>query len=591
MNRYGDDWQAASVNRGTGPFLNVIFRPGSFRVYLSILLLGLTFARCVTDTEMLRTSVDSREQSEIRVSLVGRYVSGIYKQGAAEIVAYEPVLQRAYVVNSAHSVVDVLDLSRPAEPKLLFSLNAADIGTNANSVAVKNGIVAVAVAATEKSAPGFVVFFDKEGQRRAVVQVGSLPDAVTFSPDGKFAMVANEGEPNDDYSIDPEGTVSIIDLSGGVENLAQQHVRTVDFKSFNGQESALRAKGVRIFGPNASAAQDFEPEWIEVSADSKKAFVCLQENNAIAVIDVLSAKVETVWPLGFKDWSNDGRWSGSGFDSSDLDGGRHLRQWPIRGIFQPDTIRLVEANGEQYLLGANEGDGRAWGWTEEARVAELKLDQTAFPDAGELQKPENLGRLIVTTTLGIANDVDASQPDVDVKATAVYNSLYTFGGRSLAIWRVRPDSLELVYDTGSQMEETIAELTPHFFNSDGPTIDTGETRSPAKGPEPEGMAVGQIDGRTYAFVGLERVGGIMVYDVTTPSQTRFVQYINTRAKLVGAATESELTNSDIAPEGLCFVPGSQSPDAQGRPLLLVGNEVSGTTSIYVIESVVVRSQP
>jgi hypothetical protein len=242
------------------------------------------------------------------------------------------------------------------------------------------------------------------------------------------------------------------------------------------------------------------------------------------------------------------------------------------------------------LLGANEGDGRSWGWTEEARVGELRLDPDAFPNAEELQKPENLGRLIVTNTLGIANGVDVSRPDVDAKAQAVYNSLYTFGGRSLAIWRVRPDSLELVHDTGSQMEETIAEVTPHFFNSDGPTIDKGETRSPAKGPEPEGMALGKIDGRTYAFVGLERVGGIMVYDVTTPQQTRFVEYLNTRTKLVGEASESELTQSDIGPEGLCFVPSSVSPDAKGRPLLLVGNEVSGTTSIFVIETVSVGNE-
>jgi DNA-binding beta-propeller fold protein YncE len=529
--------------------------------------------------------------AEIRLSLLGRYASGVYKQSAAEIVAYESEQKRAYVVNSAHGVVDVLDLSQPATPTLLFSLNAADVGTNANSVAVKNGIVAMAIAAAEKTDPGFVVFFNNQGQRTAVLEVGALPDAVTFSPDGKYLLVANEGEPNDDYSVDPEGSVSLIDLSGGVENLTQSNVRTADFRSFNGQEQTLRAKGVRIFGPGATAAQDFEPEWIEVSSDSCKAYVCLQENNAIAVIDIPSAKVESVMPLGFKNWSKDGKWSGKGFDASDEDGGIHLRHWPVFGIFQPDTIRLREVNGQVYILGANEGDGRSWGWSEEARVAELRLDPKTFPNAVELQRPENLGRLTVTTTLGIANQVDPSRKDIDVKSEAVYDSLYAFGGRSMAIWRVGNDGLELVYDTGSQMEETIAEQTPHFFNADGPTIDSGETRSPAKGPEPEGMVVGDINGRTYAFVGLERVGGIMVYDVTNPVQTKFIQYINTRTKLVGEATESQLTNSDIAPEGLCFVPGSQSPDAQGRPLLLVGNEVSGTTSIFVIDLSPVRSAP
>jgi DNA-binding beta-propeller fold protein YncE len=520
---------------------------------------------------------------EIRLGLLGRYVSGVYKQSAAEIVAYDSEQKRAYVVNSARGVVDVLDLSQPELPTLLHSLNAADVGTNANSVAVKNGVVAIAIAAAKKTDPGFVVFFNNQGQRTSVVEVGALPDAVTFSPDGNYLLVANEGEPNDDYSVDPEGSVSLIDLSGGVEQVTQSNVRTADFRSFNGQEQALRTKGVRVFGPGAAAAQDFEPEWIEVSSDSRKAYVCLQENNAIAVIDIPSATVESVLPLGFKDWSQAGQWSGKGFDASDKDGGIQLRHWPVFGIYLPDTIRLREVNGQVYILSANEGDARSWGWSEEARVAELKLDPQTFPNASELQKPANLGRLTVTTTLGIANHIDPSRKDIDVKSEAVYDSLYAFGGRSMAIWRVGSESLELVFDTGSQMEETIAEQTPHFFNADGPTSKQWDGRSTSKGPEPEGMAVGEINGRHYAFVGLERVGGIMVYDVTAPTQTKFLQYINTRTHFDREPSESELVSSDIAPEGVCFVPGSQSPDAQGRPLLLVGNEVSGTTSIFVID--------
>lgn len=557
--------------------------------HTAIAVLMFSVAVCwnpVTEAAVVRDG-----SSEIRLSLLGRYTSGVYKQSAAEIVAYEPERRRAYVVNSAQGVVDVLDLSQPENPTRLFSLDASDVGKNTNSVAVKNGVVAVAIAATEKTDFGFVVFFDDQGQRHAVLQVGALPDAITFSPDGKYLLVANEGEPNDDYSIDPLGTVSLIDLTAGVKNLTQQHVRSIDFQSFNDQTSTLRAKGVRIFGPNATAAQDFEPEWIEVSADSRKAYVCLQENNAIAVIDILSAKVESVLPLGFKDWSKSGRWAGNGFDASDVDGGVRIRNWPVFGIFQPDTIRLIEANGELYLLGANEGDGRSWGWVEEACVSELRLDPQTFPNAAELQSPEQLGRLIVTTTLGIGNGIDPTRPDSNLKADAVYNSLYTFGGRSMAIWRVRPDALELVFDTSSQMEETIAESSPSFFNADGPTPATWDARSASKGPEPEGMAVGQIDGRTYAFVGLERVGGIMVYDVTIPSQTTFVQYINTRSPMAAEPSESELTKADTAPEGLCFVPGEQSPDAQGRPLLLVANEVSGTTAIYVIDKITVRTEP
>lgn len=524
---------------------------------------------------------DSSES--VRLSWIGRYTSGIYKQSAAEIVGFDAANNRAYVVNSARGVVDVLDLSQPAQPKYLNSLDASEIGSNANSVAVKNGIIAVAIAAPVKTDSGSVVFFDADGQRQAVVRVGALPDAVTFSPDGKFLLVANEGEPSDDYSVDPEGSVSLIDLSVGMKNLTQSQVREIGFRKFNGQEATLRSKGVRIYGPGANAAQDFEPEWIEVSADSKTAYVCLQENNALAVIDIASATVQSVLPFGFKDWSASGRWAGRGLDTSDQDGKIAINNWPVFAMFQPDTIRVREINGEVYILGANEGDGRSWGWSEEARVSELKLDPQAFPNAATLQAPENLGRLVVTTTLGIANQVDPADRVRDVKSEAVFKQLYTFGGRSMAIWRVGDESLELIFDSGSQMEETIAEQTPHFFNSDGPTTLSWDGRSATKGPEPEGLVLGEIGGRTYAFVGLERVSGIMVYDVTTPGDAKFVQYLNTRTHFAEEPTESALVNTDISPEGLCFVPAAASPDPDGRPLLLVGNEVSGTVSVLAID--------
>jgi len=526
------------------------------------------------------------DDAAIELRLLGRYCSGIYKQSGAEIVSYDPGTKRCFVVNAYSGQVDVLDLSRPESPERLFSIDVSDTGPTANSVAVNNGLVAVAVEPTVKTDPGFVAFYDADGNRKAVVQVGALPDAVTFSHDGRYLLVANEGEPSEDYLIDPEGSVSIIDLSGGLATLNQTHVQTADFRAFNNQADELRRQGVRIFGPGATVAQDMEPEWIEVSRDSRTAYVCLQENNAIAIIDIPSATVKKILPLGFKDWSAQGQWSGQGFDASDRDSGIQLRHWPVFGIFQPDTIKLLEIGDETYLLGANEGDTRDWGkWSEEARVAELRLDPTAFPNAAELQDEANLGRLVVTTTLGIANGVDPTDRDVDVKATAVYDSLYAFGGRSMAIWRVTEDQLELVFDTGSQMEETTAAANPNYFNADHQDQPIQlDKRSAAKGPEPEGMAIGTIGDRTYAFVGLERVGGVMVYDVTVPAETTFVQYINTRDFSLGENPEADHTRSDLGPEGLCFVRGSDSPDPLGRPLLLVGNEVSGTTAVYVIES-------
>jgi len=523
-------------------------------------------------------------QSTIQLEFLGRYESGVYKKSGAEIVSFDPETKRAFVVNAFSGRVDVLDLAAPAAPKFLFDINVSDIGADANSVAVKNGIVAIAVQAKQKTDSGFVAFYNPGGERQAVVQVGALPDAVTFSPDACFVLVSNEGEPSADYAIDPEGSVSVINVSGGLATIDQSLVRTADFRRFNGQETELRARGVRIFGPGASAAQDFEPEWTEVTRDSKTAYVCLQENNAIGVIDIATATVTRILPLGFKDWSAKGVWAGRGFDASDKDGGVKIRNWPVYGIFQPDTIKVFQVGDETYLIGASEGDSRDYeGWTEEARVGQLKLDPMAFPDAETLQADENLGRLTVTTTLGISNGCNPSLFKTNAKKDCVFSALYAFGGRSMTIWRVTPAGLDLVFDTGSQIEETVAQQYPEFFNADHEDRPQQlDRRSTSKGPEPEGLAMGEIDGRTYAFLGLERIGGVMVYDITNPLKVNFVQYINSRDFSIAQNPDAAHSKTDLGAEGLHFVPAADSPDKQKRPLLLVGNEVSGTTAIYVI---------
>ncbi len=542
--------------------------------------------------------VFTTEGAAIRLSVLGQYQSGIYRKSAAEIVTYDPQTQRSFVVNAASGQVDVLDLSDPTNPTLAFTIDVSDLGADANSVATKNGIVAIAVEASDRADNGFAAFYDTDGNRLSVVQVGALPDALTFSPDGRWVLVVNEGEPVDDYARDPEGSVSIIDLAGGAANVTQANVRTADFRAFNGQEEALRARGIRIFGPGASAAQDFEPEWVEVASDNRTAYVSLQENNAIAVVDIPSARVTAIHPLGFKDWSEQGPWAGNGFDAS-REGPVNIRNWPVFGIFQPDTIRLYEVGGETYILTANEGDARDYDeddwWSEEFQLRRLQLDPTAFPNAAALQAPDQLGQLLVTSTLGVANDCNPSLTTAEaqaagyenvrayVAAECVYDGIYTFGARSFAIFRVTGRGLELVWDSGSQMEETVLATTPEFFNADHRDREVQlKRRSPNKGPEPEGIAVGEIGGRTYAFVGLERIGGVMVYDITNPRETFFVKYINNR-DFSFAATAEGATTTDLGAEGLHFIPAAASPDPQGRPVLLVGNEVSGTTTLFVID--------
>jgi len=480
---------------------------------------------------------------------------GTFTGSGAEIPAFDPITQRTFVV-SGTSTLDILDISNPANPTKFSSIDTSALGT-ANSVAVKNGIVAVAIENANKQAPGTVAFYDVDGNFLSAVTVGALPDMLTFSPDGKKILVANEGEPssyNQPNSVDPEGSVGIIDISNGVLNLNQSNVTIADFTAFNSQKDALIASGVRIFGPNATVAQDVEPEYITVSSDSKTAWITLQENNAIAVLDLESGEITEIKPLGYKDHNL----SGNGLDASDRDGpnntGRiNIQNWPVLGMYQPDAIASFTVNGQTYLITANEGDARDYtGFSEEARVGSLNLDPTAFPNAAALKNNAALGRLNVTRTLG------------DTDGDGDYDQLYAFGARSFSIWTPQGN---LVYDSGDQFEQIIATQVPSLFNSEG-TSANFDTRSDNKGPEPEGVVTGVINEQTYAFIGLERTSGVMVYDVTNPTSPTFVQYIT--------------TPGDVAPEGLSFVAAADSPT--GKPLLIVANEVSKTTTTYEIST-------
>lgn len=186
--------------------------------------------------------------------------------GAAEITAFDPVSKRLFIVNGALGTVDVADLRDPSAPVMIGSLATAGLGGAANSVAAHRGVIAVAVEGFTKTDPGTVAFFcGATLERISTVQVGALPDMVAFTPSGRSVLVANEGEPNASYTVDPEGSISIID----VHNVNQPTVRTAGFSAFNGQAAALRARGVRIFGPGASVAQDLEPEYVALSADGR----------------------------------------------------------------------------------------------------------------------------------------------------------------------------------------------------------------------------------------------------------------------------------------------------------------------------------
>jgi len=489
----------------------------------------------------------------ITIVPMGEYRTGMLDESAAEIPAFDPVSMRIFVVNGADKVVDILDMSDPSELTKIAAIDLSTWGKGANSVAIKNGVVAVAVENSDKQAPGQAVFFDSDGGFISAVTVGALPDMIKFSPDGKYVLVANEGEPNDAFTNDPEGSVSIISMAGGAENLSDDDVRTVDFKFLNDGKLPY---GVRTSNPGASSvAQDVEPEYIAVSKDSKTAYVSLQENNAVAIIDIETATVKNVAGLGFKDHSV------HAFDASDKDGKINIRTWPVMGMFMPDTIDAVNIDGKEWVLIANEGDSRDYeGYSEETRVGKLTLDPVAFPTASTLQKDENLGRLKTTTAQG---DVDGDG-DFDV--------IYSYGARSFSV--LDADG-EMVFDSGDAFEQILAANYPNVFNSSDTENYSRDNRSDDKGPEPEGIASGYVNGTPYAFIGLERQGGFMVYDLTNPTNPQFVTYHSDRR--FSGNPEND-TAGELAPEGLQFVDAKDSPT--GNAMLVVASEVSGSTKVY-----------
>ncbi len=475
----------------------------------------------------------------------------------AEISAFDPLSGRVFTV--AGAAVEYYTLSNAgilsAPTSMPFGFTSAGNNIIPNSVAVKNGIVAVSYAiqntATLAQNPGIVAFYQASSATflNSVV-VGYLPDMLIFSPDGTKVLTANEGEPNSygqGNSFDPEGSVSIIDISGGV---GAATVQTAGFTSFNGQMAALKAAGVRIYGPGATVAQDLEPEYIAFSSDATKAYVTLQENNAVAEIDIAAATVTQVLPLGLKNHSIAGR----GLDASDQDGGINIQNWPVYGMYQPDAIAGFTVGGTNYFITANEGDSRNYtGYSEEIRVgnAAYVLDPAAFPNAATLKLNQNLGRLQLSNATG---DTD-NDGDID--------QIHLLGARSFSIWN---SSFTQLFDSGDQLEQITAQQNPARFNADNinnlPA--TFDTRSDNKGPEPEAVTTGIVNGVLYAFVGSERSGDIFVYDISNPNAPVFKQYIDNPL--------------DFGVEGLLFVPANESPT--GKALLISSAEISNTVTVY-----------
>jgi hypothetical protein len=465
---------------------------------------------------------------------------------------------RMYVTNAVNRTLDVVDVTDPTAPVRLdrIALLAAP-----NSVDAAGDLVAVALDADPKTDPGSVRFFRRSGDSLAFiadVTVGAVPDMVTFTRGATALLVANEGEPSGygGLGVDPEGSVSIIDTRGILDG-ATPTVRTADFAAFNagaGRHHELPA-GIRLNGPGASVAQDLEPEYVSISRDGRTAFVSLQENNAIAQIDIRRARVSRIVSMGLRDHNA----AGHAIDAGDQDSAINIAAWPVTGIPMPDGIAAFRVKGRDYVITANEGDAREWaGFADVGRLrgssgADANVQVPGY-SGSLLRNNANLGRLNISLTDGWDG--------------AVLRRPHSLGSRSVSI--LRPDGA-LVWDSGDAFERTIAAQRPSAFNVSN-SNNTFDNRSDDKGPEPEGVAVGKITGRTYAFVALERAGGMIVLDISNPSRGRVVQWANSRDYAAAP------TATDSGPEIVRFLGPAKSPT--GAPLVVLSNEVSGSVVFY-----------
>ena len=450
--------------------------------------------------------------------------------GSAEITTFDPATNRLFAVNNGTTnKIDVIDMANPASISVVKSISMLPYGGYVNSVDVKNGLLAAAIESTNKQASGKVIVFNTSTLKEiASVNVGSLPDMVVFSPDGKFILTANEGEPNDAYTTDPAGSVSIINVGNNYT------VTTFDFAGFVSQLSALSGQGFRVFGPGKNFVNDIEPEYITVSSDSKTAWVTLQENNAIAEIDILSATIKKIMPLGFKDYSA----PGNAFDFSDRDGAIAFKNAPVFGTYMPDAIASYNYNGTTYLFTANEGDAREYaGFAEVKRLGTVMLDPVAFPTGATLKTDAQLGRLNITTTLG------------DKDGDGDFDAIYSFGARSFSVWNASTGAL--VWDSKNELDVKCNELGVY-----------DDTRSDDKGAEPEAITIGRVGSKMVAYVGMERTDAVAVYDISDPTKPSFIKAFKT----------------GDAPEGLLFIPASKSPI--GQSLVVVSSENDGVVKIY-----------
>ena len=469
--------------------------------------------------------------------------------------------------------------------------------------------------------------FSKEGSFESLgsVKVGFQPDQLAFTKNGKKLVTADEGEPlmfygSDESAQNPKGSISIIDVAN---DPSKSKVNTLYFTKSN---KYYEDNGVRLYGPekggnNKFAEFDIEPEYVGITGNNK-ALVALQENNALAEVNLKKGKITGVFGLGYKDWS------GIPIDTTDKDDGYNPTvKEGLTSARMPDGIDTFKTKfgGKKQILfiSPNEGDGRVrpdevnfeapadgvYSWGPNSTGAEIEsftdpltlsdeiyiYDQAGVGSSGDFEAEEE-DEFFITQKYGVGADDefwsdevrskdledfgDVSKYDSQIigegrlKTLADQNDLVTgnlvgFGGRGFSIHNSKGD---VIYDSGNLTEEIAAELG---YYPDG--------RSDDKGTEPETVEYFSFgkkkDKRHYIAVALERcfnngdddeLGTIVpIFEVVDLDAANN----DDRVKHVATLQSPE----SLSPEGLLFV-----HDTNSSGHMFVTNEVSRTLDSYAI---------
>ncbi len=505
--------------------------------------------------------------STIKATQIARYDSGMTNAdgGVMEIVDYNYKTGWAYFVNGQTGELVAIPLKTLEEKENVDLLDGNDIDVKSlvedegftygdmTSVAVSpdGTMLTVAIQAEGYNANGRVAIFkcNDDGTLKFIqtIETGVQPDMVTFTPDGSKILTANEGEPREGYtSEDPKGTITIIDVETKIPI-------NVDFTAYDTAEArqSLVDKGI-VIKKNTNPSVDFEPEYI--ACTNNKAYVTLQEANAVAVIDINTNTVTGINSLGFEDYSKvpvdidkkDETYVPKTYES-------------LRGIRMADAISVYTVNGTDYIITANEGDSREWG--DYINEKEVNFKDVETSPTGKITA-ENSG-LTGKVVFFNSEDYDGLNSEND----------YIFGGRSVTMFKVEDNGIEEVFTSEDDFETITAKYLPEYFNCSNDDI-TIDDRSGKKGPEAETVTTGKVNDKQYAFVTLERIGGVMIYDITDPTNVKYVNYINSRDFTTNVST-------DNSPEGLKFIEASKSPTNEA--LLMAACEVGGTVAVYELE--------